>query len=430
MVGTGVQPAEAPQDVRYTYWPVHYKGGDPTVISATPLPLSGVQYSQVARGVGELRASLQLADPDVRAIKPWEVIYARKTGIVAVRSVRDASGAETHVVVWHGIIWENPTDASTGRMEITAQTVESLWARRCVTGPPRSVGWVPTPADPGELSWAQADQATMAADLLDPSKFSQLGTGALGFPGWITVDPPGVTTGVLRDFTYKRNQQTNLLEAHQDRSKVINGYEWTTTTKVLSGTDAYSASTYRCQFILGYPRLGRQYGVSDVPRVSYFVDGRGNALPPKYAHSGLAVPNAVWGNGSGLDDATVRALATNTQEWDNGFLITESRYSNPDVSVQATLQDYTNAAILQALANEIYISELELRGDLQPYFGSYVIGDDLILVSDDWTLPDLSDGTREKASLTRIMGWRVTPPEGNGTERVSLMLGTNGVDLG
>jgi hypothetical protein len=167
-----------------------------------------------------------------------------------------------------------------------------------------------------------------------------------------------------------------------------------------------------------------------VPRVSYFVDGRGNALPPKYAHSGLAVPNAVWGNGSGLDDATVRALATNTQEWDNGFLITESRYSNPDVSVQATLQDYTNAAILQALANEIYISELELRGDLQPYFGSYVIGDDLILVSDDWTLPDLSDGTREKASLTRIMGWRVTPPEGNGTERVSLMLGTNGVDLG
>ena len=52
-----VQPdptLRVPQQVSYTYWPVAYNFGDPTVISQTPLPLSGVQFSKGMRMAGQL----------------------------------------------------------------------------------------------------------------------------------------------------------------------------------------------------------------------------------------------------------------------------------------------------------------------------------------------------------------------------------------
>lgn len=409
--------AERPQSVTYSYIPVVYRNGDPTAIGP-PLPLSGVQYSEIMRGVGELSASLQLADLTVRALRPWELIYPRKTGIVVVRTSRDSLGVETHEPVWHGTVWARPAQSATGRYEIKAQTVESLWARRLITGPPRDPGWVPTNEDPGELAWSQVDQANVVADMLDPAEFSQLGTGAGVYPGWITVDPPANLTGVLRDFAYRRNQQTNLLEAHQDRSLIRNGYEWRTSVRLLAGESALDPSAvFRCQFILGYPRLGRQYGVDRIPRVSFHVDGRGNALAPSYTFDGSSVANAVWGNGSGYDDSTVRALSTYSAEWDNGLLITEARYSNPDVRVQSTLQDYTNKYLVQTLVNERFIDDVTVRGDLEPHFGTYSIGDDMLFVSDDVTQEN-----GDTAYLSRIMGWKVTPPEGKKAERIALIL--------
>src|SRR5579885_728154 len=252
MLGVGAQDPDAgpeePQDVSWSYWPCNYLNGDPHIISNAPVPLSGVQFSVLARGVGEMRASLQVADPDVRAQKPWELFVQRKTGIVAVRTVKDRlTGQLSHTAPFHGILWQQPGDPATGRMDLTFQTVESLWARRRITGPP-PLGFRDANGNirPG-MSWVQADQAQICRDLLDPSKFSQIGNLGGQFPGWITVEGPSGVTGVLRDMSYDRNQETNLLQAHQDRSKIINGYEWYTTQRVLNGNDAYNASDFRIQ---------------------------------------------------------------------------------------------------------------------------------------------------------------------------------------
>lgn len=492
------------QQVRYTYWPVNYFLGDPTVISAAPLPLSGVKFSAVMKGTGELRASLQLADVDVRAMNPWHLVLPRKTGIVVVRTSKlPDEEAEVHNVVWHGVVWSAPTDAATGRMEITARTVEYAWAQRLITGPMAG----------GDLVWAQKDRTVIVQDLLNPEKFSQIGPAAATatatgqgtsattsyliatdadaadilindyvrlsnaagdlkeptvfrvvsknsaagftninftppaqegtfagdvmsvvklFPGWINVDKPTVMTGKLHDFTYKRDQQTNLLEAHQDRSKVSDGYEWFTSVRVLDGDNAYDASAYRIQFVMGYPRLGREYGVDNIPRFSFYIDGRGNVVNATTVYDGSGVRNAMWGAGAGFDAATLRALATNSADWTNGFLVTEGKYSNPDVSVAATLQAYTNAALVQSYANERFLSGITVRGDMPPYFDSYAIGDDALYTTDDWGNPDRPDGTRDVTYITRIMGWTVTPPEGTYNETIELMLatGTEGGDDG
>lgn len=489
----------AQQEVRYTYWPVNYFLGDPTVISAAPLPLSGVKFSHQFKGAGELRAALQLAEPDVRAMNPWELILPRKTGIVVVRSSRMLSDeTEVHRAVWHGTVWEAPTNDATGRMDITARTIEYGWAQRLITGPMAG----------GDLTWAQKDRTVIVQDLLTPERFSQLGPAAnngtavgqgtsittgyliatdadavdIGvgeyvqlytsggdlkqdqvfrvvsknsaagftninftpnanastvagdlmvsvdlFPGWINVDKPTVMTGRLHDLTYKRDQQTNLLEAHLDRSKVADGYDWYTAVRVLEGENAYDAKSYRVQFVMGYPRLGQVYGEDDIPRFSYYVDGRGNVVSNTTVYNGSGVRNAMWGAGAGYDSATLRAVATNSADWRNGFLITEGKYSNPDVSVAATLQSQTNAALIQTYANERFLDRVTVRGDLPPYFGEYFIGDDALFTTDGWGNPDGPNGDRSLTYLTRVLGWTVTPPEGSHNELIELVLAGGGV---
>lgn len=489
------------QQVSYTYWPVNYYLGEPTVISNVPLPLSGVSFSQVLKNVGELRASLQLADPDVRAMNPWELVLPRKTGIVVVRSVLSDADNETyeHTAVWHGTVWTRTPNPATGRWDIVARTVEYSWARRLITGPMTG----------GNLVWVQKDRTVIAQDLLTPELFSQLGpaeqlgsatatldaatvdrvvvatadvgdiplgsyvkittptgidrlnaggTGSIFrvaglspsggntavivtpnidelsltgdvvtvidlWPGWINIDKPTTMTGqIVRGHRYLRDQQTNLLTAHQDRSKASDGYDWHTSVRVLSGTDALNATAYRLQYVMGYPRLGREYGVSDIPRFTHRVNGQGNVLRADPVYNGEGVNNAVWGQGSGYDTDTVRAFASNTSDWANGFLITEGRYSNPDVTRADTLEEYTVAALVQSYADEQYLGTITIRGDKPPYFGTYALGDDALFTTDDYTNPDGPNGDRDTTYVTRIMGWTVTPPEGNSSETVALVL--------
>lgn len=414
---------EKPQNVSYSYWPVNYLNGDPTVIANAPFPLSGVQFSVIARGVGEMRASIQLADPEVRGMYPWDKFIERKTGIVVVRSVTNDDGTVEHTAPYHGILWKATKDPDTGRMECTFQTIESAWARRLITGPPplgmRDANNVLLPS----CTWTQADQFQIVRDLLNPAFFSQLGVISGQFPGWINVDGPAGNSGVLRDMTYKRGSETGLLQAHQDRSKIINGYEWYTSVKVQVGNDAYNASSFRINYVAGYPRLGRSYLAGDnLPRFSYLTEGRGNVTNISYASNSDSVSNVVWGTGAGYDDSALRVVARNPSDWTYGFLVTEERYSNPDVNQGATLQDQTNARLIQTYANERYIDALTVRGDLFPYFGSYDIGDDILVMTDDWTWPDGPNGDRYTIFVARIMGWRVTPPEGEQSEHVDLLL--------
>jgi hypothetical protein len=398
------------QQVVYTYWPVSYQFGDPTVISNKSLPLTGVKFSEIMRGVGELRASLQLADDEVRALYPWDKVIPRKTGIVVVRSVYDdASQTWISTAVQHYIVWSASRDPRTGRMNIMAMTVEALWARRLITK---------------AMTWTGVDQTTIAADLLDPTKFSQIALGVGIWTGWITIDPPTTMTGVIRTHSYQQGQETNLLEAHQNRSQLAtNSYEWTTKPRVLSGTDAASADTFRLQYVLGFPYLGRQLGdLANVPRLKFDKEGGGNVLSFGFQYDGTIVPNIVWGRGNGYEDIQVKALVVNT-EWDFGFLQTEARFSDPDVEVQATLVDYCNTYMVERLGSEQYLASLTIRGDRPPYFGTYTIGDAVILSTNDTTWPDNFYGTDGYVSLdSRIFGWTVTPPQGDNAETVQLMI--------
>ncbi len=401
---------------RYTYWPVSYQFGDPTVISSVPLPLSGVQFSESIRGVGELRGSLQLADEEVRDIHPWDKVVPRKTGIVVVREVFEPLTASWAAeAVQHYIVWAAPRNPITGRMTIYATTVEGLWARRLITK---------------AMFWTNQDQTTIAADLLDPAKFSKIALGGGTWRGWINVDPPVAPTGVVRTFSYADGQETNLLEAHQNRSQLAtNSYEWRTRPRVLSGADAASANTFRLEFQMGFPSLGRRLGgVEPVPRIRFDSGGSGNISEFDFQYDGSDVPNIVWARGAGYDSLQVRALVTNTDafgspEWSFGYLQTEARFSDPDVKLTSTLESYARRYMWERLGSEQYISAMTIRSNTPPYFGTYGLGDDVIVETNDPTWPpDRYDTSGYVELLLRIYGWVVTPPQGNGGGTVQLLL--------
>lgn len=405
-------------EVRYSYWPVNFAMGNLTVISNVPLPLSGVAYSKAMREVGELRATLQLADSSIRELYPWDKIIPRKTAIVVVREQQDLVTGEWIAQAGDAYtVYGAPSSPENGRLEITAHsTVEAMWARRLITK---------------AMNWVNQDQTVIAADLCDPLKFSLQALGANPWPGYITVDPPTNMTGVLRTHNYTEGQETNLLEAQQARSQLAtNPYEWTTGLRVLSGASAVSAQAFRPVFVLGYPQLGRRRSAAfPMPVLTYDVAGTGNVTSLKVNRDGSAVPNIVWGRGDGYEDLQVKAKIENidqygVREWEYGYLQSEERFSNPDVKVVATLADHMYHLMWDKLGSERYLAEVVVRGDLPPYFGSYVVGDDLLLRTNDLTWPpDQFQADGWVYLPGRIYGWTVQPPQGDGHEAIRLLVG-------
>jgi hypothetical protein len=335
-----------------------------------------------------------------------------------VRATQDPNTGQWGTTwIEHYWVTAAPTEPATGRMKITAVSVPGLWARRLITK---------------AMTWTGSDQQQIAADLLNPALFSKIALGAGVNTGWINVDPPTTPTGVARNFAYADGQETNLLTAHQDRSQLAtNPYEWTTTTRVLVGTDGESAQSFRCQFVLGYPQLGRQLGgVSPVPRLLYDINGTGNVLSFQPQNDASNVTNIVWGRGNGYADLQVKTQVqyrpNGTNEWDLGFMQTEGRYSNPDVSDVGTLNDQCYQQMYQSLSNQAFIANLKIRGDLFPYYGSYVIGDQMILATNDPTWPtDYYSASGYFESLVRVYGWTITPPEADKSETVDLLLASS-----
>lgn len=404
-------------EVRYTYWPVNFAMGNLTVISNVPLPLSGVAYSKAMREVGELRASLQLADPSVRELYPWDKVIPRKTAVVVVREQRNAlDGTWVAQALDAYNILGAPSDPATGRMALVAHsTPEAQWARRLITK---------------RMTWVNQDQTEIAADLCDPAEFSLVPLGANPWPGYVTVDPPTAPTGVLRTHTYEEGQETNLLEAHQARSQLAtNSYEWTTGLRVLSGASAVSAQAFRPVYVMGYPQLGRRRSADfPMPMLTYDRGGTGNVTSLKVNRDGSAVPNIVWGRGDGYEDLQVKGRVENVdqfgkREWEYGYLQSEERLSNPDVKNINTLSDHMYRLMWDRLGSERYLAEVVVRGDLPPYFGSYVVGDDILLRTNDLTWPPdwYYDGWVYLPG--RIYGWTVQPPQGDQHESIHLIVG-------
>lgn len=398
------------QEVRYSYWPVAYQFGDPTVISGISAPFGGVQFSEVMRGVGQFKGSLQLADDEVRRLYPWDKFVPRKTGVVVVREVFDPVGEQwLSSVIQHYTVDKATPNPHDGRLMVEATTVEGRWSRSLITK---------------AISWNGVDQMQIAADLLNPALFSQVPLGAGMWPGWITVDPPTNFTGVTRTFSYDDRQETNLLEAHQNRSQLAsNSYEWITKPTVLVGDDAASASVFRLQYILGFPKLGRQLGDDPpIPHLRFDTRGTGNVLRFERVYDGSNVVNIVWGRGNGYEDLQVKALATNP-EWEQGFLRSEGRFSDPEVKLQDTLTAYCYRQIWQSLSSEQYIAKLTLAANRFPHFGTYQIGDEMILETNDVTWPpDFYNPDGFVELLVRVYGWTITPPQGGQGETIDLLV--------
>jgi hypothetical protein len=81
------------------------------------------------------------------------------------------------------------------------------------------------------------------------------------------------------------------------------------------------------------------------------------------------------------------------------------------------------------LGSEQFVTSLVIRGDQLPDFGTYGIGDELVLETNDVTWPE--DWYQESGFvelLVRLFGWTVTPPQGETSEIVELLISGGALD--
>jgi hypothetical protein len=107
---------------------------------------------------------------------------------------------------------------------------------------------------------------------------------------------------------------------------------------------------------------------------------------------------------------------------DAGYPLLEAVIPSKSIDNQYYLDSQARAH-LTALANPVVIPEITVRGDLDPIFGSYSVGDDGRIRITDERFPAPVAGGAGIDTYRRIIGQNVTPGEGGIPEVIVLPLG-------
>lgn len=338
------------------------------------LPLANVTFDLRLNGAGSLSADLPLTDPKVRAFDPIGDTLPGRTAIYV-----DRDG----VLLWGGIVWTRRTDQS-NKLQLGCQEFESYFARRLITA---------------DAVFTQADQLAIARSLINTAQ------GKTG--GNIGVLVGTETSGVLRDRVYDGYALKPVLEALQQLSAVQDGFDyaievfWDTTTgrpgKLLR---------------LSYPQRGVVANLSGL-----LWEYPGNVQGYVWPEDATAQATTMYATGAGTPPGQLQSVAGGTIP---GYPLLESKQSYTDVKIQATLDGHA-AADLAAMQAPVVVPTITVRADLDPFIGSYTVGDEARLRITDDRFP----GTNSAAGLDvtkRITAIRVTPP-GSRPESVTLTLG-------
>jgi hypothetical protein len=350
------------------------------LLTGAPLgewPMRVGSFSRSINEAGELDATLFLSDRT--HVKGWNPeTIERRTCLYVIRDT---------VPVWGGIIWRaKPVDGAT-KANIYAQTFESYLDHRLIRETVRFNG---------------VDQLDIARALLTAAQTDPRGN--IGLTASVN------TSGVLRDQTYEGWDRRGVLAALQELAELGDGFEFT----VDVGLDADGEPTRT--MVLGYPQLGQARGL--------VLEYPGSIVDYDWPTDGMGAANVASALGSGdgasmlIRDAVSQRA---TDELAAGYPILETTFSHKDVTTLSRLQAHADED-LDAAVGDVTIPALTVR-DTFPVFGTYALGDTTRVRITSPYHPAKTDGAPGVDRSARIVGWRVTPPDGDKPERVELTMG-------
>jgi hypothetical protein len=222
--------------------------------------------------------------------------------------------------------------------------------------------------------------------------------------GDIGITASAGTSPQMRTLHYDPWDLKNAYAILSETSALEFGYDFAVDVQYVAGVPTKTLT-------LSYPRRGRNWLAT-----GHLFEYPGNIQSYVWTEDGTKEADSVYVTGSGSGPNQMISTATDTSLIANGYPLLEAVVSSKTVDNQAYLDAYARAS-LTALTSPIVIPEITVRTELDPIFGSYIVGDGVRVRIVDERFPPGIDTYR------RIIGLNATPGEGGKPEVVVLALG-------
>lgn len=337
---------------------------------------SGVSMSR-GFGQGELRASFSL---DQSGKDNRDLLAATQEGRCYVIAERNKTP------IWGGIVWSRTYQSQAKVFELYCRAFEHYPEYRFVRS---------------NLTYTAQEQRNIFRDL-----WVQMTADANS----LKVDIPSTfTTAVTKSLTVNNFEFKTYREVMDSVANggPVDGFDWTIDVNKVGGV-------YTKTLRIGYPTLGAVEPV--------IFDYAGQVL--NYWQNGTMAKHGtnIYGLGAGEGSTMLSQEVIHADLLSGGF---------PRYDVGVSFKDINSATLLTSLSVQAAdvrkagrpIMTVEIRGTLDPEFGSYGLGDAVQIHFRDPRHPDPAD----RIFSSRILGWEYYPPSDNYVEFARLVF--EGEDL-
>lgn len=228
-------------------------------------------------------------------------------------------------------------------------------------------------------------------------------------PYSIRVDLPGLFPDtVLKSLDVFGDEYKTYRQAMDTLADTVDGFDWTIRT-------VREGNKYRRWLDIGYPSLGALES-PNMPVFEYVqtADSQGGNITNYWINDSMGSgATNFFGIGSGEGSSMLVAEYDHTDLLTGGFPRYDASYDRKDVDDEVLLASLTeqNAQLFKAPTGVI---TAEVKGDADPPFGAYGIGDACQLVIKD---PRFPTGFQR---VTRVLGWEYYPQEDSNVEYARL----------
>lgn len=331
--------------------------------------LEGVSMSSQLNDWGTFRGTIRL---DTTGVDNEDVVNATVPGKSWVVAERDGT------VVWDGIVWSSTYESQGKTFQITARETEAYPGK--ITMPDYSFSGDPKNAMRNLWSTMQSlPNCNLGVDI----------------PGTFTT----VTTVDISTLASDRKYFFDRMTAVADGEGT--GFDW----KIRTTKDG---DTYRRVLTIGTPLLG----ATDASNMSFEYPG--NILNYWRTDGITNAGTHLFLQGSGDGSDALVATATQQTMLNNGF---------PRYDLVLSRKDIDNLTLLQSMATQLGTQrrpplstiKVVVKGDLDPLFGSYGLGDMATLAIRD---PRHPNGFQADV---RLIAWEYQPEDSQTIEQATLV---------
>lgn len=344
------------------------------------IPLFGVFAQRILCSPGQFNGTFQL---DQTGKSNEDLVAATIPGRTWMVMERN------EVPVWWGLVWSRNYQSQSKSVQLFGWGFEAYPTRQLILT---------------DFARTNVDQLQIFVDLWNNMQSSAPGRN-LG----INIPNPTYTSvtksvNILEtDYKYYHDTMNSLANA-------ADGFDWTIQVDKIGGG-------YQKKLVYGYPVIGALNSPGTVT-----FDYPGNILNYYETESMANSGTHTFGFGAGEGQAQlVSVFAYETMVTTEGWPRWDMEVTMKDINSQPVLDGMTKQeAIKRKPPMSVYTATV--KGNIDPVFGSYGIGDNCLLSLEDPKHPNILQVN------TRIVGYELTPQSSTSSEEVKLILPGDQVD--